>query len=173
MTLGGPCRPDHDEHPTKPKTLPVLYTDDYGFHYGDIWYRGHFAAAGNESALALTAGTGKAGAWPVRVNGTHLGTVRTGAASGNQKSTGLTISARCREAGGDNVVSVLVRDMGHDEDGGKNDAHKKPRGLLSASMVGSGTTLSWRIQGVRGGENLADTMRGTLNNGGLYGERDG
>jgi beta-galactosidase len=63
--------------------------------------------------------------------------------------------------------------MGHNEDGGKNDAQKAPRGLLSASIVGSDAPVSWRIQGVRGGEAFADRVRGPQNNGGLYGERSG
>ena len=87
-------------NPTKPATLPVLYTDDYGFHYGDVWYRGHFTATGAETALALTAGTGRAGAWQVWVNGTHLGTVRTGTASGNQNSSAtLALPAGLLSAG--------------------------------------------------------------------------
>ncbi len=180
------ARPDFDDsawtvadhtttnNPTKPATLPVLYTDDYGFHYGDVWYRGHFMATGAETALALTAGTGRAGAWQVWVNGTHLGTVRTGTASGNQNSSAtLALPAGLLSAGQDNVISVLVRNMGHNEDGGKNDAQKAPRGLLSASLVGSDAPVSWRIQGVRGGEALADPVRGPQNNGGLYGERSG
>jgi beta-galactosidase len=161
-------------NPTKPATLPVLYTDDYGFHYGDVWYRGHFTATGAETALALTAGTGRAGAWQVWVNGTHLGTVRTGTASGNQNSSAtLALPAGLLSAGEDNVISVLVRNMGHNEDGGKNDAQKAPRGLLSASVVGSDVPVTWRIQGVRGGEALVDRVRGPQNNGGLYGERSG
>jgi beta-galactosidase GanA len=161
-------------NPTQPATLPVLYTDDYGFHYGDVWYRGHFTATGGETGLALTAGTGRAGAWQVWVNGTQLGTVRTGTATGNQNSSAtLGLPPGVLKAGSDNVVSVLVRNMGHNEDGGKNDAHKAPRGLLSAALVGSDAPPSWRIQGVRGGETLADPVRGPQNNGGLFGERAG
>ncbi|HEV2783812.1 MAG TPA: beta-galactosidase [Actinophytocola sp.] len=157
-------------NPTKPATLPVLYTDDYGFHYGDVWYRGHFTGAA--TGISLTAGTGRAGAWSVWVNGTHLGTVRTGTASGNQTST-ATFTFPDGLLGADNVVSVLVRNMGHNENGGSNDNHKAPRGLLAASLTGSDTALSWRIQGVRGGENLTDPVRGPQNNGGLHGERTG
>jgi beta-galactosidase GanA len=161
-------------NPTKPATLPVLYTDDYGFHYGDVWYRGHFRATGEEAELRLTAGTGRNGAWQVWVNGTHLGTVRTGNASGNQNSSGtFALPPGLLRAGEDNVISVLVRDMGHNEDGGKNDAQKAPRGLLSAQLVGSDAPVTWRIQGARGGETLADEVRGPQNDGGLFGERDG
>jgi beta-galactosidase GanA len=161
-------------NPTRPATLPVLYTDDYGFHYGDVWYRGHLTAAGSETALSLTAGTGRAGAWQVWLNGTPLGTVRTGTASGNQNSSQtFTLAGGLLRPGADNVISVLVRNMGHNEDGGSNDAQKAPRGLLAAALVGSDAPIAWRIQGVRGGEQLADPVRGPQNNGGLFGERAG
>jgi hypothetical protein len=45
----------------KPRLLPVLYADDYGFHQGDIWYRGHFTATGTETAINLTGDTGNDG----------------------------------------------------------------------------------------------------------------
>ncbi|MFL6119461.1 glycoside hydrolase family 35 protein, partial [Actinophytocola sp.] len=153
-------------NPTKPATLPVLYTDDYGFHYGDVWYRGHFSGA-SASALTLTAGTGRAGVWSVWVNGGFLGTVRTGTASGNQNSS-ATFALPPSSPRGDNVVAVLVRDMGHNEDGGSNDNHKAPRGLLAASVTGADGPLTWRIQGGR-----PDRLRGPMNNGGLHGERVG
>jgi beta-galactosidase GanA len=59
-----------------------------------------------------------------------------------------------------------VRNMGHNEDGGSNDNHKAPRGLLSADVAGSAT---WRIQGTAG----FDRVRGPQNDGGLFGERAG
>jgi beta-galactosidase len=154
-------------NPTQPATLPVLYTDDYGFHHGDVWYRGHFTATGTESQLSLTAGTGRAGVWTVWLNGTNLGTVNTGTASGNQNSSRtFTVPPELLRPGADNVVAVLVRNMGHNENGGSNDNHKAPRGLLAASL--DGTALTWRIQGGR-----TDKLRGPLNNGGLHGERVG
>src|SRR5262245_358194 len=58
--------------------------------------------------------------------------------------------------------------MGHNEDGGKNDAQKNPRGLLSATLSGAQPALSWRIQG-----GSPDAVRGPMNNGGLHGERSG
>jgi beta-galactosidase GanA len=164
---------DHSttNNPTRPATLPVLYADDYGFHYGDVWYRGHFT--GDATGVSLTAGTGRAGIWSVWVNGVHLGTVNTGNASGNQNSTGtFSFPSGLIRQDDDNVVSVLVRNMGHNENGGSNDAHKAPRGLLAASFAGP-VQASWRIQGAQGGESLVDVMRGPQNNGGLHGERAG
>jgi beta-galactosidase len=157
-------------NPTKPAVPPVLYTDDYGFHYGDVWYRGHFTGTGAETGISLTAGTGRAGAWAVWVNGRYLGTVTTGTASGDQNSSAqFTFPADLVRTGRDNVVSVLVRNMGHNEDGGGGDNQKRPRGLLSAGLLGPGAaTVSWLIQG-----NVTDEVRGPQNNGGLHGERAG
>ena len=72
----------------------------------------------------------------------------------------------------------MVRNDGHNEDGGVNDAQKEGRGLISVQMQAvAGATvnapISWRIQGNLGGENIADTARGIQNVGGLYGERLG
>ncbi len=41
------------------------------------------------------------------------------------------------------------------------------------TFTGSTAPISWKIQGAQGGEDLTDTVRGTMNNGGLYGERAG
>jgi beta-galactosidase len=98
--------------------------------------------------------------------------VRTGTASGNQNSSAtFPLAAGVLRPGEDNVVSVLVRNMGHNEDGGSNDNHKAPRGLLAAELAGSGAPVTWRIQGTRGAERLSDPVRGPQNNGGLFGER--
>jgi len=46
--------------------------------------------------------------------------------------------------GADNVVSVLVEDMGHDEGGSK-----AARGLVTASIASD--AITWRLQGSLGG----------------------
>ncbi|HEX6470109.1 MAG TPA: beta-galactosidase [Streptosporangiaceae bacterium] len=171
---GGWTVADHTttNNPTKPATLPVLYSDDYGAHYGDVWYRGHFTATGAETGISLTAGTGRAGIWSAWVNGRFLGTVKTGTAGGDQNSSAnLAFPAGVLRLGADNVVSVLVRVMGHNEDGGSNDNQKRPRGLLAASITGAdpaAPAATWRIEGGR-----PDPVRGPQNNGGLHGERAG
>src|SRR6185369_12920424 len=50
---------------TPPASLPVLFADDYNFHYGDVWYRGRFHATGAETGVNLSAVTGRAGALSV------------------------------------------------------------------------------------------------------------
>jgi beta-galactosidase GanA len=146
-----------------PAALPVLYADDYGFHHGDVWYRGHFTATGAETTIGLNGATGAAGIYSAWLNGSYLGV----SATGGGRST-FAIPAGALRPGADNVVSVLLRDMGHDEGGVKN-----PRGLVAASIAGATGAVTWRIQGTRGGERPADRVRGVMNNGGLFGERTG
>ena len=161
-------RADHrgTANPTRPTTRPVLYADDYGFHHGDVWYRGHFRAGGGERAVRLGAITGRSGTWSVWLNGRFLG-------STDDRSHRFRFPAGIVRTGADNVLSALVENMGHNEDFSADDDHKEPRGLTGARLVGSNTTLRWRIEGNLGGEDLADPVRGPFNAGGLYGERVG
>lgn len=155
---------------TKPDALPVLFADDYGFHTGNTWYRGHFrvgagAAAPTGLALKVRSG-GTAGAFSVWLNGRFLGSV-TGDEDG---SFGFPAAAL---RGGDNVVSVLTVDMGHEEDYHSKGENRTARGILSARPLGAATAITWRIQGRRGGEGATDPVRGPYNEGGLFGEREG
>jgi beta-galactosidase GanA len=170
--------------PLPPKTLPVLYAGDYGFDYGHVWYRGRFTATGAETAVNLNAITGKNGIYQVWLNGRYLGV----ADGGNQADTDpdnptpnpdpgrgtFTIPAGLLTAGSSAVLSVLVENMGHNDDWIANDLRfKQPRGLIGASVAGLSSPIAWRVQGTRGGRDLVDQTRGPLNNGGLFGERAG
>ena len=152
-----------------PSTLPVLYMDDYGFHYGNVWYRGHFTASGSETGIGLSCAAGGAPAeclaW---LNGRFLGAT---SAAGMQT---YAFPAGSLKTGQDNVVSVLAENEGHPEDFLTSlDVQKAPRGLAGASLQGSSATVTWRIQGDAGGEQIADPARGPMNTGGLFGERNG
>ncbi|GAA2897869.1 glycoside hydrolase family 35 protein [Streptomyces mexicanus] len=159
-----------------PEGQPVLFADDYGFHYGDVWYRGTFDdATGVESvSLAYSAGTqGLLMAW---LDGAPLGTHRMPVPDAHTLGTGtwqatatFPVRARHLAATGPHVLSVLVRPMGHDQDGGVRDAHKAARGLTSVTFAGAAPAVRWRVQGAA----APDPVRGPLNNGGLYGERHG
>jgi beta-galactosidase GanA len=170
--------------PLPPKTLPVLYAGDYGFDYGHVWYRGRFTATGSETTVSLNAITGKNGIYQVWLNGRYLGQ----AAGGTQADTDpdnptpnpdpgrgdFPIPAGLLAPGSSAVLSVLVENMGHNDDWIANDMRfKQPRGLTGGSVAGSSAPIAWRIQGTRGGRDLVDTERGPLNNGGLFGERAG
>lgn len=146
-----------------PQARGTLAADAHGFHHGDVWYRGRFTAAGGERALRLTAGTGRAGAVGVWLDGRFVTTLGEG-------SHALALPGRPLHAGGRHVLALLVENMGHNEDPAADDAHKRPRGLTAASLAGSGASIDWRVQGARGG---MDQVRGAYNNGGLDGERRG
>ena len=154
-------------NPNKPGSLPVLYADDYGFHHGDVWYRGHFTATGNETGITINGqGGSPAGMWSAWLNGALLGTEASG-------SHTFTFPPGVLRKGADNVISVLVFDAGHEECGAPCGSFQNPRGITTAVLTGASTPVTWRIQGNTGGEQPVDTVRGPLNVGGLYGERHG
>ncbi|WP_328461734.1 beta-galactosidase [Streptomyces sp. NBC_00448] len=153
---------------TTPATLPVLSADDYGFHTGSVWYRGRFTGDSKTTGITLsTTSGGGAAASSVWLNGTFLGS----STADGQKT--YTFPAGLVKLGGDNVVSVLTVNMGHDENWGRSDA-STVRGLTGANLVGDPlSTITWRLQGNRGGQTPVDPVRGPLATGGLYGERAG
>ncbi|WP_221329148.1 beta-galactosidase [Actinoplanes sp. L3-i22] len=163
--------------PFVPVTLPVLFSDEYGFHTGDVWYRGRFTATGAETAVDLNAITGKRGNYLVWLNGRYLGSAAGGVeadsdAPGNPRPGPGTfpVPAGLLDPGAPAVLSVLVQNMGHNDDWTAEDTRfRQPRGLVGARLDGSAAPITWRIQGTA----KVDPVRGGLNTGGLYGERAG
>ncbi len=155
----------HTNNPFWDGKLPILNGDAYGFHHGDVWYRGHFTASGHEKGIVLTAKTGTHGVFSAWLNGHYLGSSPGGARYFNVDPSDL-------QAGRENVVSVLVENMGHTMATHKK-GYKMRRGLIDASFIGSSAAIAWRLQGNRDGETPIDAVRGPFNNGGLYGERMG
>ncbi|MEW2395467.1 beta-galactosidase [Streptomyces sp. NPDC046862] len=158
-----------------PAGQPVLFADDYGFHYGDVWYRGSFDDAGGIASVALDYSTGTQGLLMAWLDGHPLGTHRMPVPTASQSGWGtwtatatFTVPDELRTEGG-HVLSVLVRRMQHDQDGWAADTHKAARGLTAAMFTGAAPALTWRIQGAA----TSDPVRGPLNTGGLYGERHG
>ena len=159
-----------------PSGQPVLFADDYGFHYGDVWYRGRYSGTSGATSVSLSYSSGTQGMLMAWLDGIPLGTHRQPVPTASQASQStwtatatFPIPSNLRGSG-PHVLSVLVRPMAHSEDGGANDAHKAARGLTAAAFAGAAPSLSWRIQG---GSTTADPLRGPLNTGGLYGERNG
>jgi beta-galactosidase GanA len=161
---------------TKPPAgQPVLTADDYGFHHGDVWYRGHYTGPA-PATLSLNFGGGGAGLLQAWLDGAYLGqsVLATGVSAPPTRGTAAFSVPEGLRGDGPHVLSVMVRNDSHNEDGGVNDAHKEGRGLIAATFGDSAApAVTWKIQGNAGGEDLADPVRGPLNNGGLYGERNG
>jgi beta-galactosidase GanA len=144
---------------------PVLQASDYGYDHGFIWYRGHFTATGSETGVTLKAdGISPTGAFSVWLNGAFLGS---NSASGATTATFGFPSGALRQ-GQDNVIAVLVENTDHPEG-----PSAEPVGLLSATLRGSTTPVTWRMMGNQGGTTLQDPVRGPLNAAGLYGTNNG
>jgi beta-galactosidase GanA len=157
----------------------VLFTDDYGFHYGDVWYRGSWSGTSGASSVSLSYQSGQVGMLLAWLDGEFLGASEIPTPTSSQATTQgwdatatLAIPSGLRGTG-THVLAVLVRSMAHQEDGGANNAFKQALGLTAVTFVGASPSVTWRIQGALGGETPADPVRGTLNNGGLFGERNG
>ncbi|KAL2256641.1 hypothetical protein VTK26DRAFT_1365 [Humicola hyalothermophila] len=162
-----------------PLTPTSLYASDYGFHTGAFLLRGHFIATGFETAFNVTTqgGTGFAsavwlnstflGSWPGQADWGHLGYPR----------HGDTYPIAGLKAGAPYVLTVLIDNMGFSQNtfvGG--DYMKNPRGIIEYrffTSAGDGASITWKITGNIGGEDYADRVRGPLNEGGLYAERQG
>ncbi|TDV55333.1 beta-galactosidase [Actinophytocola oryzae] len=162
------------ESPFPPVTRPVLYAGDYGADYGHVWYQGSFTATGAETAVSLNAITGKNGVYQVWLNGRYLGWANGGTQADSEPPVNPrpgpgTFTLPALAPGTPAVISVLVGNMGHNDDWTADDNRfKQPRGLVGAELVGSSAPVTWRLQG-----NRPDRLRGPLNNGGLHGERAG
>jgi beta-galactosidase GanA len=153
---------------TKPPAGQVVLTaDDYGFHHGDVWYRGHFTGAAPPS-VSFDFGGGGAGLIQAWLDGVYLGQYVLPTNLASPPTRGTATFAVPSVPDGDHVLSVMVRNDSHNEDGGVNDAQKEGRGLIGVS--GLSQPVTWKIQG---GDPSADPVRGPLNNGGLFGERNG
>ncbi len=161
-----------------PAGQPDLFADDYGFHHGDVWYRGTYSGASGATAVNISYRAGGVGMMEAWLDGTFLGssqlpTPAVYSTSPVEAATATFPIPPALRTGGTHELSVIVRMMGHSEDGNSNNASKAARGLTAVTFTGSSAPISWKIQGNQGGEDLTDTVRGPMNNAGLYGERAG
>lgn len=152
-----------------PLLTPVsLYGSDYGFNTGSLLLRGHFVASGNESTITLSTQGGQAYGVSAWLNGTFIGSW---AGNDATESYNQTLILPSLTAGKAYVITILLDNMGLDENWtvGPDDA-KNPRGILNYVFSAD---ITWKITGNLGGEDYQDRVRGPLNEGGLYAERQG
>jgi FtsP/CotA-like multicopper oxidase with cupredoxin domain len=147
----------------KPQFLGV---DDYGFHNGAVWYRGHFTASGRERAFSFSGMSGRGGACAVWLNGAYLGSAT--AARDGTIATTLPILPGALRRGSRAVLSVLFENMGHNESLDRDLGRAEPRGMLRAALAGPASAIDWHLLG--NGEYNPDPVRGPLAAGGLAGE---
>lgn len=162
-----------------PATYPVLYADEYGFHTGNLLWRGRFPSPSNSSSaptgvyLSVTGGTSHG--WSAYLNGAFigswLGTTKISLSNATLSFANATLSP----PGQENVLFAIQDHMGHDESLFAA-ASTNPRGIYNATLLGTGrnsTFTSWKVAGNAGGERNIDPVRGVFAEGGLHAERLG
>jgi beta-galactosidase GanA len=158
---------------------PTLSMSDYGFHHGDVWYRGRFTSTdAKANQLELFYGAGGAGLIQVWIDGRFVGQHELDTGRSFPETTDSVKLSLGSLTPGEHVISVMVRNNAHNWNLMADDYHREARGLISASLTKRGgqrfgVPISWRIQGRQGGEEIVDRLRGPMNNGGLFGERQG
>ncbi|KAH7363213.1 beta-galactosidase [Plectosphaerella cucumerina] len=167
---------DLEESPNDKQALLTptsLIAGDYGFHTGSVLYRGHFTANGAESTLNLTTQGGHAFGASVWLGSTFLGSW-----IGNPElfvgSTLLTLPSDLK-SGQEYVFTVVIDLMGLNGNYVIGDDNlKTPRGIMDYTFAGhDALDIKWKIQGNLGGEDYQDLVRGPLNEGAFYAERQG
>lgn len=163
-----------------PAGQPVLDMSQYGFHHGDVWYRGRFTVRPGSgiNQADFFYGGGAAGMMQAWIDGKFIGQNDIPGGKPRPEGTAKAHFNLSALTPGRHEISVMVRNQAHNWDLGANDEHKEARGLISASLSQMGgapfaVPIDWKIQGDKGGEHIADLVRGPMNNGGLYGERMG
>jgi beta-galactosidase len=145
---------------------------DYGFHTGSLVYRGHFSANGRESYIWLNISGGTGFGHSVWLDDTFLGSW-TGTGSNATITQNLTFPTAL-SSGTQHVLSILIDNMGQDEEAPGTDAIKFPHGILGFQLSNhEQSDVSWKLTGNLGGEQYRDLARGPLNEGAMYAERQG
>lgn len=152
------------------------YSSDYGFHTGVLVYRGHFNATGREANFSVWTQGGSGFASSVWLDD-HLLSSFTGNAANSSAKVKYDVTGVTLEASTEHVLTVVVENMGLDEDYNvADDTMKAPRGILGWRLETSQSTdtpITWKLTGNLGGEDYIDQIRGPLNEGGLFIERQG
>ncbi|KAH0343075.1 putative beta galactosidase, partial [Aureobasidium melanogenum] len=151
-------------HWEKPSTNFILYADEYGFHGGNILWRGRFNGTSSGIFLNVIGGTGSG--WSAWLNGKFIGST-----FGDIKlaQTNRTLKFGDAVESGENVLFIIQDHMGKDQTTGAIN----PRGILNATLADGAKFTSWKVAGKAGGGDNIDPVRGAYNEGGLHAERLG
>jgi Beta-galactosidase jelly roll domain/Beta-galactosidase, domain 3 len=159
-------------NPTLLETPTSLYGSDYGYNVGVLIFRGHFVANGQESSFWVYTQGGSAYGTSAWIGSTYIESwpgIDASAANNN------TYTLPNLVAGKSYVFTIVVDNNGLDENWVVGpDEMKDPRGILGYELSGHAQSdISWKLTGNLGGESYVDKVRGPLNEGGLYAERQG
>ncbi|KAI1454086.1 glycoside hydrolase family 35 protein [Annulohypoxylon moriforme] len=156
------------------QTPTSLFAGDYGFHAGVLLFRGHFTSKGTEKSFKIKTQGGTAYGHSIWLNDTFLGSWIGSASNSNYYATYKLPSLTQGES---YIFTIVIDHMGLDGNYVPGiDTGKAPRGILNyrlASSLIDSTFITWKITGNLGGEDYIDRVRGPLNEGGLYVERQG
>ncbi|PCG98627.1 Glycoside hydrolase, family 35 [Penicillium occitanis (nom. inval.)] len=153
-------------------TSTSLFGSDYGFNTGYLLFRGHFTAEGTETDFFIETQGGTAFGSSVWLNNTYLGSFAGNSIDENSNQTYILPPL---ESGKHYTITVVIDQTGLMENWviGLDDM-KDPRGIISYQLFGrNDTAITWKVTGNLGGEDYVDKVRGPLNEGGLYCERQG
>ncbi|KAK6224828.1 glycosyl hydrolase family 35 [Colletotrichum tabaci] len=154
---------------------PVLYVDEYEIHVGNHIYRATFPTTDDApTGVFLNVTGGLAFGYSVWLNshylGSYLGLSYLGA---NARDFSFANATLVDAGAGDNVLVVVMDNSGHD----LREAALAPRGISNATLLGPAAQdykfSEWKIAGTAGRNDLVDTVRGPINEGGLSAERVG
>ncbi|MBQ0830208.1 glycoside hydrolase family 35 protein [Streptomyces tagetis] len=154
-----------------PGEQPVLFAEEYGFWHGDVWYRGRLLGAAGLEWVSLAHRAGPRGLVMAWLDGEPLGVHHTEGAGITTARFALPgkLRERLLAAPGTPVLAVLVRRTRDPEEGPGGADGRTAGGLVSAAFGGVSPEVRWRVRG----QSAPDPVRGPLNTGGLYGEREG
>ncbi|RYP61735.1 hypothetical protein DL770_009725 [Monosporascus sp. CRB-9-2] len=166
------CTYRTSNNPRNLTTPTSLYGGDYGFHAGSLIYRGHFTATGHERTFNLSTQGGFAFGHTVWLNKAFLGSWPGIDAYENYNQT---FNLPSLIGGGQYVLTVVMDHMGmYMEFVVGSNTMKAPRGILDYSLEGHAKSdVVWKMTGNLGGEQYRDLVRGPLNEGAMYAERQG
>jgi len=121
--------PDYDDSQWSPVTeRRSLSPDEHGFHHGFIWYRGKFAATGEEKALNIQGYH----SYTVWINGEFLGS------SDESSLQTFNLPPKLLKIGKENTIAVLIESLGHDQGG---EPSKRPIGITEIFFSSNGREL--------------------------------
>lgn len=167
-----PCTMRSTHNPRPLNTPSSLYSMDYGYHTGSLLYRGHFTANAQESNVWLNISGGTGFGHSVWLNNTFLGSW-VGSSINSTAIQNLSLPSTLSR-GRPYVLTVLIDHMGQDEEAPGTDVIKFPKGILNYGISGHDQSdVLWKLTGNLGGEQYRDLVRGPLNEGCMYAERQG
>ncbi|KAG9099011.1 hypothetical protein FS749_002359 [Ceratobasidium sp. UAMH 11750] len=147
-----------------------LYGDEYGYHQGNLLYRGRFD--GYAWGMKIYPEGGDHFGYSIFFNGAFLESGQ-GGRNSDHVTRDIGFPDELIKRDGTNVVTVLVDNMGLEDDWSLEERFKIPRGIRGYKLYGGGDFTSWKLIGNVEGEDTTDIARGPLNTGGLYVERIG